>query len=128
MIKTCDMKIKPFEMFYFDDQVFIALCRQLEKELTGLHGWSSQHAAVLRLIYEKFELFLSVYYRSKSREGIDYKNEMREAIATDVSLAVESEATAGITEEFQREKFDDAKEKLQKVIEDVIYQVRLVTI
>lgn len=121
------MEAKPFDMFYFDDQTFITLCKQLEREMADLHGWSAEHASRLRLVYEKYELFLAVYHRSKGREGIDYKSEMRQQIASSISMAIPSETTAGITEEFQREKYDDAKEKLRKVLEDMIYQVRLVT-
>ncbi|HEY1025261.1 MAG TPA: hypothetical protein VGE26_08875 [Sphingobacteriaceae bacterium] len=122
------MEAKPVQMFYFDDRTFITLCRQLERELKDLHDWSADQAFDLRLAYEKFELFLSVYLQSKGREEIDYKTGVRAEIASDVNFAIESQATSGITEEFQREKFHDAKEKLHKVIEDVIYQIRLVTI
>jgi hypothetical protein len=121
------MKTKPFEMFYFDDQTFIALCRSVEQEVKGLKDASGHNFTELRLAYEKFELFLTVYYRSKGRDDIDYKTEMRESIAMDLNLPVES-AEENVTAEYRREKFLEAREKLVKVMEDILYQIRVVTI
>lgn len=121
------MKTKQFEMFYFDDQTFIGLCRGLEREIKSLKEWSSENFAELRLAYEKFELFLTVYFQSKGRDDLDYKEEIRETIAMDLSLPVEAADTEKVTAEYRREKFLDAREKLLKVIEDLLFQIRIVT-
>lgn len=115
-------------MFYFDDHTFIALCRQLERELKGLKEWSQDHFVELRLAYEKFELFLAVYLRSKAREDIDYKSEVRESIALDLNELLMSGDDETINSGFRKERFTDAREKLLKVIEDILYQIRIVTI
>ena len=122
------MDAKKFEMFYFDDRTFIALCWQLEKELKGLKEWSGENAYDFRLVYQKFELFLAVYLQSKGRDDIDYKPDIRRQIAEDINWAVESEVSENVTSDFRSEKFSEAKTKLHKVMEDIIYQIRVVTI
>ena len=121
------MKTKQFEMFYFDDQTFIALCRSLEREIRSLKDWSSENFAELRLAYEKFELFLAVYFQSTSRQELDYKTETRESIAMDLSLPVGAGDSDHVTAEYRREQFLDAREKLLRVIEDLLFQIRIVT-
>ena len=123
-IKITPMDSKDLEMFYFDDRTFVALCKQLEREIKGLHEFNAENAYDLRLIYKKFELFLAVYYKSKGRDDIDYKSESRKEIAEEINLAaysVPDDSTE--SEETLKENFNDAKEKLNKVLEDVIYQV-----
>jgi hypothetical protein len=109
------MDAQDLEMFYFDDGTFVTLCKQLEKELKHLHEFSEENAYDLRLIYKKFELFLAVYYKSKGRDDIDYKSESRKEIAAEIETDEHSDDA--------KENFKDAKEKLHRVLEDVIYQV-----
>ncbi len=119
------MKTKQFEMFYFDDQTFIALCRGLERDIKNLKEWSAHNFTELRLAYEKFELFLAVYYQSKGRDDLDDKPEIRESIAMDLSMPLES--GENVTPEYRREKFLEAREQLLKVLEDLLFQIRIVT-
>lgn len=122
------MIAKQFEMFYFDDRTFIALCRQLERELKGLKEWSADNLMDLRLAYEKFELFLAVYFKSKVRDDIDYKQEVRMDIAMTLNLLSESMEDETVTSEYRKEKFSEARDHLIRVIEDLLYQIRIVTI
>lgn len=118
------MDSKDLEIFYFDDRTFVTLCRQLERELKGLHEFDPENAYALWLVYKKFELFLAVYYKSKGREDIDYKSEPRKEIAAEINLATYSlPDDSNENEEVLKRNFNDAKEKLNKVLEDVIYQV-----
>jgi hypothetical protein len=118
------MDAQDLEMFYFDDGTFVTLCKQLEKELKHLHEFSEENAYDLRLIYKKFELFLAVYYKSKGRNDIDYKSGSRKEIADEINLAAYSLPGEGEEHpETAKENFKDAKEKLHRVLEDVIYQV-----
>jgi hypothetical protein len=122
------MITKQFEMFYFDDHTFIALCRQLERELKSLKEWSADSLTDLRLAYEKFELFLSVYFRSKGRDDIDYKLEVRTEIAMALNVLSESTDDENVTPEYRKEKFTEARDNLIRVLEDLLYQIRIVTI
>lgn len=118
------MDAKDLEMFYFDDRTFVTLCTQLEKEIKGLHEFTDENAYDLRLIYKKFELFLAVYYKSTGRDDIDYKAELRREIAAEINLAAYSvPGDRDEPGETPKENFKDAKEKLNRVLEDVIYQV-----
>ena len=118
------MVSRDLEMFYFDDKTFVTLCRQLESEIKSLHDYTAESAYDLRLIYKKFELFLAVYYNSKGRDDLDYKPESRKEIAEEINLAAYSVPDeGGENEEVLKDNFRDAKEKLNKVLEDVIYQV-----
>ena len=117
------MVTKEFEMFYFDDKTFICLCKQLEAELKMLDDYSGENAHDLRLVYQKFELFLTVYYRSRKREDIDYKLPTRLEIAEEINLSTESESSSEINSDYYRDNFLNAKEKLERVMEDLIYQI-----
>jgi hypothetical protein len=114
---------KDLEMFSFDDETFVALCRQLEYEIKGLDEYNAKNAYDLRLIYKKFELFLAVYYNSKGRDDLDYKSEPRKEIAEEVNLAAYSVPHDNGESEEVLNNFKDAKETLNRVLEDVIYQV-----
>jgi hypothetical protein len=121
------MIAKEFEMFYFDDKTFISLCKQIERELKLFTGYSHDNAHDLRLAYQKFELFLTVYHHSRKREDIDYKAEARIEIASDINLMSISDAggESEIAEGYYEEYFLKAKEKLERVIEDLIYQITM---
>lgn len=119
------MTIKEFEMFYFDDKTFISLCKQLEKELKTLIGYSNANAYDLRLVYQKFELFLSVYYHSRKRDDIDYKTELRIETAVAINQLYEHDETAEITEEYYSEHFLTARHNLERIMEDFIYQITM---
>jgi hypothetical protein len=119
------MAIKEFEMFYFDDKTFISLCKQLEKEIRTFTGFSGDNAHDLRLAYQKFELFLTVYHHSRKREDIDYKPELRMEIAAEINQLKETEQSGDLTDEYQSEHFLSAKEKLERVMEDLIYQITM---
>ena len=103
------MVTKEFEMFYFDDKTFICLCKQLEAELKMLDDYSGENAHDLRLVYQKFELFLTVYYRSRKREDIDYKLPTRLEIAEEINLSTESESSSEINSDYYRDNFLNAK-------------------
>ena len=118
------MDAQDLEMFYFDDKTFVTLCKQLENEIKSLHEFTEENAYDLRLIYKKFELFLAVYYKSKGRDDIDYKSETRREIAAEINLAAYSiPEENNESDDTAKENFKDAKEKLNRVLEDVIYQV-----
>ncbi|HXI00288.1 MAG TPA: hypothetical protein VNI52_08455 [Sphingobacteriaceae bacterium] len=118
------MDAKDLDMFYFDDRTFVTLCKQLEREIKNLHDFNDENAYDLRLIYKKFELFLAVYYKSKGRDDIDYKAESRKEIAAEINLAAFSVCDDQAEHsETPKENYKDAKEKLNRVLEDVIYQV-----
>lgn len=119
------MTVKEFEMFYFDDKTFISLCKQIEGEIKDLPDYTHDNAHDLRLAYQKFELFLTVYYRSRKREDIDYKVDTRVEIAADLNKMVEEDTNAEITEDYHSEYFQNAREKLERVIEDLIYQITM---
>ncbi|MBC7913755.1 MAG: hypothetical protein H7Y07_06490 [Pyrinomonadaceae bacterium] len=119
------MVTKEFEMFYFDDKTFINLCKQLEKEIKTLTLFTSDNANDLRLAYQKFELFLSVYHHSRKRDDIDYKTETRMEIAAELNQLIESDPSIEINEEYQSENFYSAKDKLDHVMEDLIYQIAM---
>ena len=119
------MVVKEFEMFYFDDKTFVGLCKQIENELRSAVDYSTDNAHILRLAYQKFELFLTVYYRSRKREDIDYKEETRLDIATEINLISEQDTESEISEEYYSEHFLNAKEKLERVIEDLVYQITM---
>ena len=119
------MVTKEFEMFYFDDKAFINLCKQIEKEIKALLLYTHDNAYDLRLAYQKFELFLSVYHHSRKREDIDYKTDTRIEIASDINQMSEHDESAEITEEYHSEHFQNAKEKLERTIEDLIYQITM---
>lgn len=100
------MVTKEFEMFYFDDKTFISLCKQLENELNYTLAYTHDNAQDLRLIYQKFELFLTVYYRSRKREDIDYKTDTRKEIATEINYLSEQDTSeAEITDDFTKNTF-----------------------
>ena len=115
-------------MFYFDDHTFVALCRQLEGELKSFKEWSQESLIDLRLAYEKFELFLAVYFQSKGRDDIDYKSEIRTEIAMALNELSVSTDEENVTLDYRKEKFTEARENLVRVIEDLLYQIRIVTI
>lgn len=117
------MVTKEFEMFYFDDKTFIGLCKQIERELKSLEDYSNDNAHNLRLEYQKFELFLTVYYRSRKREDIDYKQETRLEIAAEINQIVEQDTEAEISEDYYSEHFLNARDKLERVIVDLVYQI-----
>ena len=118
------MVSQDLEMFYFDDKTFVTLCKQLENELGGLAEYTAENAYDLKLIYKKFELFLAVYYKSKARDDIDYKSDTRKEIAAEINLAAYSVPDENSeNEDTLRDNFKHAREKLKKVLEDVIYQV-----
>ncbi|HEY0054222.1 MAG TPA: hypothetical protein VGB63_02600 [Pedobacter sp.] len=119
------MIIKEFEMFYFDDKTFISLCKQLEKELKTLVTYSSDNGHDLRIAYQKFELFLTVYHHSRKREDIDYKTDVRMEIATDINRMSEDIDESTISEDYRSEHFTNAKENLERVMEDLIYQITM---
>lgn len=119
------MVTKEFEMFYFDDKTFISLCKQLENELKALALFSNDNANDLRLVYQKFELFLTVYHRSRKREDIDYKVDTRMEIASEINQIAESYDESEVTDDYRSEYFTSAKEKLERVIEDIIYQITM---
>ena len=119
------MMIKEFEMFYFDDKTFISLCKQLEKELKTFVTYSSDNAHDLRIAYQKFELFLTVYHHSRKREDIDYKTELRMEIATDINHMSEDIDESNISDDYRSEHFTNAKENLERVMEDLIYQITM---
>lgn len=119
------MVTKEFEMFYFDDKTFISLCKQLEHELKAFTHFSSDNAHDLRLAYQKFELFLTVYHHSRKREDIDYKVEARMETATEINLMSETSVDAEITDDYRSDHFLNAKEKLERVMEDLIYQITM---
>jgi hypothetical protein len=112
-------------MFYFDDKTFISLCKQLEKELKSLLTYSNDNGNALRLAYQKFELFLTVYHHSRKREDLDYKSESRIEVAADLNLMSENDDSGEISEDYFTEHFLNAKEKLERVIEDLIYQITM---
>jgi phosphoribosylanthranilate isomerase len=119
------MVTKEFEMFYFDDKTFVSLCKQLEKELKTMTLFTGDNAHDLRLAYQKFELFLTVYHHSRKREDIDYKTETRMEIASEINHMSEGNEEAEITEDYRSEHFLNAKEKLERVMEDLIYQITM---
>ena len=119
------MVIKEFEMFYFDDKTFVGLCKQLEKELKSFVSYTSDNAHDLRLAYQKFELFLTVYHHSRKRENIDYKKELRMEIATEINQMSEDTDEAAINDDYRSEHFTNAKENLERVMEDLIYQITM---
>ena len=119
------MVTKEFEMFYFDDKTFISLCKQLERELKAFTGYTTDNAHDLRLAYQKFELFLTVYHHSRKRKDIDYKADLRMEIASDINLMAENDQDAEITDDYRTEHFINAKEKLERVMEDLIYQITM---
>jgi hypothetical protein len=119
------MLTKEFEMFYFDDKTFISLCNQIERETKAMQVYTHDNAHDLRLAYQKFELFLSVYFRSRKREDIDYKTDLRVEIALDINQMSEQDDTGEITDDYYSEHFLNAKEKLEQVIEDLIYQITM---
>ncbi len=112
-------------MFYFDDKTFISLCKQLENELKALALFSNDNANDLRLVYQKFELFLTVYHHSRKREDIDYKVDTRMEIASEINQIAESYDESEVTDDYRSEYFTSAKEKLERVIEDIIYQITM---
>lgn len=112
-------------MFYFDDKTFICLCKQLEKELKTLSEFSGDNAHDLRLAYQKFELFLTVYHHSRKREDIDYKSDLRLEIASEINMMLEDYEAEEISEDYRNEHFLNAKEKLETVMEDLIYQITM---
>jgi hypothetical protein len=117
--------IKEFEMFYFDDKTFISLCKQLEHELKGYLTYTNDNAHDLRLAYQKFELFLTVYHHSRKREDIDYKKELRMEVASDINHMSEEINDGNITDDYRAEHFKNAKDKLERVMEDLIYQITM---
>lgn len=119
------MITKEYEMFYFDDKTFISLCKQIEREIKSMLVYTHDNAHDLRLAYQKFELFLTVYYRSTKRDDIDFKTDLRIEIASDINQMSEQDDSGEITEEYYSEHFFNAKEKLEHVIEDLIYQITM---
>jgi hypothetical protein len=119
------MLTKEFEMFYFDDKTFISLCKQIEREIKGMQIYTHDNAHDLFLACQKFELFLSVYFRSEKREDIDYKTDLRLEIASDINQMSEHDDSGDITEDYYSEHFLNAKDKLERVIEDLIYQITI---
>ena len=119
------MVTKEFEMFYFDDKTFISLCKQLERELKAFTVYTTDNAHDLRLAYQKFELFLTVYHHSRKREDIDYKTDLRMEIATDINLMAEQDQEAEISDDYRTEHFLNAKDKMERVMEDLIYQITM---
>ena len=119
------MLTKGFEMFYFDDKTFISLCKQIERETKDMQSYTHDNAHDLRLAYQKFELFLSVYFRSRKREDIDYKTDLRLESASDINQMSEHDDNGEITEDYYSEHFLNAREKLERVIEDLIYQITI---
>lgn len=119
------MVTKEFEMFYFDDKTFISLCKQLENELKASTLFSNDNANELRLVYQKFELFLTVYHHSRKREDIDYKVDTRLEIATEINQMSEGRGEPEVSDDYRSEYFSSAKEKLERVIEDIIYQITM---
>ncbi|MEJ6982356.1 hypothetical protein WG906_17965 [Pedobacter sp. P351] len=119
------MITKEYEMFYFDDKTFITLCKQIEREIKAMPGHTNDNINDLRLAYQKFELFLTVYYQSCKREDIDYKTDLRLEIVSDINQMSEQDETGEITKDFYTEHFLNAKDKLGRVIEDIIYQITI---
>jgi hypothetical protein len=119
------MITKEFEMFYFDDKTFIALCKQLERELKLMLTYTHDNAHDLRLAYQKFELFLTVYHHSRKREDIDYKTDSRIEIAGELNQMSEAFDETIINDDYRSEHFLNAKEKLERVMEDLIYQITM---
>ena len=70
-------------------------------------------------------LFLTVYFRSRKREDIDYKTDVRLEIASDINQMSEQDDNSEITDDYYSEHFLNAKEKLEQVIEDLIYQITM---
>lgn len=115
-------------MFYFDDKTFISLCKQLEKELKTLTLFTNDNAHDLRLAYQKFKLFLTVYHHSRKREDIDYKADARMEVATEINQLNEGSEEVEITEEYRSEHFLNAKHKLERIMEDLIYQITMLNL
>ncbi len=82
---------------------------------------------IMRMIYAlpiKNSSFLTVYHHSRKRDDIDYKKELRMEIASDINQMSEGLDT-DISDDYRSEHFTVAKEKLERVIEDLIYQITI---